>query len=227
MRRRYEDAGYGKGHRVAILLGNRPEFLLHYMALNAIGASIVPVNLDYRHAELSYLLDHSETSLVICSADRAADMDAAIEQCAQTPDVIDGIRVPETIPVPGARPDQGPIDLNTECALLFTSRTTERPKGCILTQRLFFDCRPVVPRSGGADDIYGRQGTRAKSLALVPHECACDHPYRNDPVWKLFNCTRPVSGTYLVARCDGYRGNRHPLPRGGASDLAQPTPKPP
>ncbi|MBH63277.1 MAG: hypothetical protein CL569_12700 [Alphaproteobacteria bacterium] len=90
LRRRYEDAGYGKGYRVAILLGNRPEFLLHYMALNAIGVSIVPVNPDYRHAELSYLLDHSETSLVICSADRAADMDAAITRRTKQPPTYHG-----------------------------------------------------------------------------------------------------------------------------------------
>ena len=35
----YAAAGYGHGHRVAILLENRPEFFFHYLALNAIGAT--------------------------------------------------------------------------------------------------------------------------------------------------------------------------------------------
>ena len=30
--------GYGAGHRVALKLGNRPEFLLHFLALNSLGA---------------------------------------------------------------------------------------------------------------------------------------------------------------------------------------------
>ncbi len=33
----YQRAGYGSGHRVALLLQNRPEFLLHWLALNGLG----------------------------------------------------------------------------------------------------------------------------------------------------------------------------------------------
>ena len=58
-RERYAAAGYGHGHRVALLLENRPEFFLHYLALNALGTSIVPINPDYRHDEMLYLIDHS------------------------------------------------------------------------------------------------------------------------------------------------------------------------
>ena len=38
----YRSAGYGIGHRVAMLLENRPEHFLHKLALNRIGASCVP-----------------------------------------------------------------------------------------------------------------------------------------------------------------------------------------
>ena len=41
-------AGYGLGHRVAILFAQRPEFFFHYYALNALGCSVVPINPDYR-----------------------------------------------------------------------------------------------------------------------------------------------------------------------------------
>src|SRR5262245_34357608 len=47
----YAGAGYGHGHRVALLLENRPEFFFHYLALNALGCGIVPINPDYRHDE--------------------------------------------------------------------------------------------------------------------------------------------------------------------------------
>ena len=49
---RYNEAGYGHGHRVALLLENRPEFILHWLALNALGAAVVPVNPYYRKREL-------------------------------------------------------------------------------------------------------------------------------------------------------------------------------
>src|SRR3954468_24946056 len=36
---RYAAAGYGHGHRVGLMLENRPAFLYHWFALNALGAS--------------------------------------------------------------------------------------------------------------------------------------------------------------------------------------------
>src|SRR5262247_1303119 len=60
LRARYADAGYGHGHRVALLLENRPEFFLHFLALNALGVSVVPINPDYRHDEVLYQMEHSE-----------------------------------------------------------------------------------------------------------------------------------------------------------------------
>ena len=44
---RYLEAGYGPGHRVALLLGNRPDHFWHLLALNSIGASVVPLNPAY------------------------------------------------------------------------------------------------------------------------------------------------------------------------------------
>ncbi|MBI4253571.1 MAG: AMP-binding protein, partial [Candidatus Rokubacteria bacterium] len=58
-RESYAAAGYGHGHRVALLLENRPEFFFHYLALNALGCGIVPINPDYRHDEMLYQMDHS------------------------------------------------------------------------------------------------------------------------------------------------------------------------
>ena len=53
------------GHRVALKLETRPEFLLHFLALNSLGVSVLPLNPDYREAELRYVLEHSEASAVI------------------------------------------------------------------------------------------------------------------------------------------------------------------
>src|SRR2546427_10444250 len=74
LRDRYTGAGYGHGHRVALLLENRPEFFFHYLALNALGCSIVPINPDYRHDEMLYQMEHSQADLAGVVAPRVAPL---------------------------------------------------------------------------------------------------------------------------------------------------------
>ena len=45
LRARYQAAGYGHGHRVALLLQSTPEFFLHYLALNGLGGRVSAFNL--------------------------------------------------------------------------------------------------------------------------------------------------------------------------------------
>ena len=116
---RYRARGYGKGHRVALKLQNCPEFLLHFLALNSLGASIVPVNPDYRSAELEYVLAHSEASAVV---------DAA------------------TLDDP---PPAGKACGAEECALLYTSGTTGKPKGCLLSNFYFLSVGRRYVEEGG------------------------------------------------------------------------------
>lgn len=52
LRGAYAAAGYGHGHRVGLLLENRPAFFRHWFALNGLGVSVVPINADLRAAEL-------------------------------------------------------------------------------------------------------------------------------------------------------------------------------
>ncbi|MFC6762665.1 AMP-binding protein [Sulfitobacter porphyrae] len=84
-RNRFMDAGYGAGHRVGLLLENRPVFLEIWLALNAIGASVVPINPDLRLAELEYLAEHSEMILAIVLSDRLEEMKTAVENAHSHP----------------------------------------------------------------------------------------------------------------------------------------------
>ncbi len=132
MRTRYQAAGYGMGHRVAILFHQRPEFFFHYYALNALGCSVVPINPDYRVEEIAHLLNHSEACLVLAIDTRLADMREAsrapVVSFDDPPPTLPDARTPAAAGHPGA---------DTEAALLYTSGTTGRPKGCILTNRYF------------------------------------------------------------------------------------------
>src|SRR5712691_11687543 len=77
LRDTYRAKGYGAGHRVGILLENRPAFFLHWFALNALGVSLVPINPDMRAAELEYLIGHSEIVAAVVIPQRRADVVAA------------------------------------------------------------------------------------------------------------------------------------------------------
>ncbi len=88
LRQLYAQAGYGHGHRVAILLENRPAFIEHWLALNALGVSVVPVNPFYRSEELKYLLGHSDAVLAVSIAARVGDLVAAAKTTGRAIPVI-------------------------------------------------------------------------------------------------------------------------------------------
>jgi acyl-CoA synthetase (AMP-forming)/AMP-acid ligase II len=117
--KRYRARGYRPGHRVALHLETRPEFLLHFLALNSLGIAVLPLNPDYRAAELEYVLGHSEASLVVTKEN--------LENPAQAP-----------------RPGNA-----EECALLYTSGTTGKPKGCLLGNFYFLNLGQRYLDEGG------------------------------------------------------------------------------
>ena len=128
----YADAGYGLGHRVALLLDNRPEHILHRLALNCIGVSCVPVNPDYRPAEIAHLVEHSQPELILVLRARARQIADATAQCQLKPHV--QILEEKFAPPPPRRPVQsGTPTPATAAEILYTSGTTGRPKGCILS----------------------------------------------------------------------------------------------
>jgi acyl-CoA synthetase (AMP-forming)/AMP-acid ligase II len=143
LRAGYAQAGYGPGQRVGLLLENRPAFFLHWFALNALGVSIVPLNPDLRIIELAYVIAHSELAAIVAiPARHAALREAAGER--QVPIV--GPDDPPAQVAPG-----GPaVD---EAALLYTSGTTGRPKGCVLPNAYFLIAGDWYARLGGIGAI--------------------------------------------------------------------------
>ena len=133
---RYRDAGCGRGHRVGLLLENRPAFFFHSIALNSLGTSVVPINADLRAAELEYLIGHSEMVAALTIEDRAGDLEAAAGRAGRRiPIVLASATSFPAIPIPTT--STGTPDAQTECALLYTSGTTGKPKGCVLSNDYF------------------------------------------------------------------------------------------
>ena len=149
LREVYAAGGYGHGHRVALLLENRPEFFFHYLALNALGAGIVPINPDYRHDEMAYQMEHSEADLAVVIATRVGDLEAVARERDKPLPVVSADELPSRLPRPGPAPRGGRPGLDTETGLLYTSGTTGRPKGCVLTNLYYLNAGAWYCHLGG------------------------------------------------------------------------------
>ncbi len=121
------------GQRVGLMLDNRPDFFLHWLALNACGASVVPLNAELRPGELDYLVAHSGLRIAVCADQHFPVMAAASERAADPLLIRTTSSSIEPLPRGGGAASTS----DAECALLYTSGTTGRPKGCVLTNDYF------------------------------------------------------------------------------------------
>ena len=125
----YREQGYGVGARIALLLENQPVFLAHWLAINAVGASIVPLNPDYQRAELEYVLSHSEAGVVVALPRYEAKLRELGMPGVHVTTTGDAFQLPKAqIVAPSAAAGE-----SSECALLYTSGTTGKPKGCLIS----------------------------------------------------------------------------------------------
>ena len=129
----YRAAGWGAGNRIGLLLENRPDFVLHFLAINAIGASIVPMNPDWRSEELRYLIGHSEMALAVAIPARHQSLREASDGRLAV------IAADEAPPVATVRHEAGTPLATREAGLLYTSGTTGMPKGCVLSNTWFLE----------------------------------------------------------------------------------------
>jgi acyl-coenzyme A synthetase/AMP-(fatty) acid ligase len=134
--------GVGKGDVVAVQLPNIPEYLLSYAAICALGATLQPVHMPYRRAELATLLKHSGTRVFLCLSrfkeeSPAKEAASVVDQVVALGEPVDGAKAFGSLTA-GARLERvsegSPED---RFLLLYTSGTTDEPKGVPHAQRGF------------------------------------------------------------------------------------------
>jgi len=128
------EAGYGHGHRIAFLLENRPEMLLLKVACNMLGISWVPINPDYRAAETAHLLIDSNADLAVTVGARSGQLRDGIAASGRNiaVDLLEDLDAGFS-PARRPAPMPGAVHPRSEASLLYTSGTTGRPKGCVLS----------------------------------------------------------------------------------------------
>jgi acyl-CoA synthetase (AMP-forming)/AMP-acid ligase II len=127
--------GLQRGDRVAVLLGNRIEFVLTLFAAAHAGLLTVLLSTRQQKPEIAYVLTDCGAKLLIHEATLAA----RIPDAGDVPDLMHRIAVDDEGPSPFAAlldqaPPHAPADAGEEdtAMILYTSGTTGRPKGAML-----------------------------------------------------------------------------------------------
>ncbi len=178
--------GIGPRTHVAVMMPNRIEFPITWMALGVLGAVMVPVNPASTGAELDHILCDTAATHVVVQRD-LEDRARLAKQWMQThtPTFIpvdDGLLTADSTAVPTGswealrsagqptfRPDHEP-SANDVVNIQYTSGSTGLPKGCLLPQRFW-----IVMGAG-----------RAQSSLVDLRSILCAHPFfYMDPQWHL------------------------------------------
>jgi|BEDMetMinimDraft_2_1075160.scaffolds.fasta_scaffold06406_1 fatty-acyl-CoA synthase len=155
-------SGVRKGDRVAALLPNGPEFLEILLACTRIGAIFVPINTRLAPAEVLFILQDSMPEMLVCHEQfmpqvQAVQAKAPVRAMVQ----VGGTPASGTIPYEelGAGEIDAPVPLpsdpNDPAVMMYTSGTTGRPKGALLTHAnlLWNNIQVLAELSVGEDDI--------------------------------------------------------------------------
>lgn len=133
--------GVGFGDRVMVLMLNRPEFMESVLAINMLGAIAVPLNFRLTAAEIAFLVQDCQARVVITEAvlapvatgvrDIESLLDTVVVAGGSSDDAVLGYD--DLIDETGAA--HQPVDIPNDAAalIMYTSGTTGRPKGAVLT----------------------------------------------------------------------------------------------
>ena len=152
------DLGVQQGDRVSVQVDKSPEALALYLACLRIGAVYHPLNTAYSLVELEYFLDNAAPRLLVCSPAQEKSLQKLAGECG-----VDAVLTLDSRGMGSLMtnlPDEPtcdpvPVCGSTSAALLYSSGTTGRPKGIVLTHdNLASNAEVLVDLWGfSADDV--------------------------------------------------------------------------
>ena len=131
--------GVTRGDRVAYLGPNHPAFVEALFAATSLGAVFVPLNSRLAAPELAYLLSDSGARILFCAPESEVLCDDAVGLLIDNPiEVVTrsgraGPDYESLISGASGDPTDEPVTLDDVALIMYTSGTTGRPKGAILT----------------------------------------------------------------------------------------------
>lgn len=157
------EMGVQKGEPVALLMNNSSEFLLAYYGILTAGAAVIPINPIYTQNEIHYILDNSRSKIAIASKDL---IPVFTELHSQLPNLNKVVFIEEDLPkewaLPFSRLIEAPpkprefpsLSENDLAVILYTSGTTGKPKGAMLSHRnLGSNALAIIEQMGIQKDV--------------------------------------------------------------------------
>ena len=140
------ELGVTKGDRIILYIPKSLIFVVAHLALQKIGAIAVPLNPDFKRAEMQYLLEDAQAKSILVDFEK----EAFIKEIA--PDLtilgIDSRKRYQDIDIFGsATQDLSTVEIGPDDPglIIYTSGTTGKPKGAVLTSRnLVHDARNII-----------------------------------------------------------------------------------
>ncbi len=131
----FKSLGVNKGSKVALLSLNCPEFIFSYLGICRAGGVVVPINLMFTPGEIGYVLHDCGAEIIVVHpiiAEKFAGQSLS-ELGVKNIVILDE----ETVELIGAGPAVTGEDGDAEslAAILYTSGTTGKPKGAMLTHK--------------------------------------------------------------------------------------------
>ena len=133
--------GIKKGHKVAFLFFNSPQFLEANTAIQELGAIPVPMNFRYVASEMEFLLNNSDSLAFIFDDDALPELQKIrdkipkvkylIHDGPNTPD--DMLNYEEIIEAAKDKEIKVNMDIHDIAVIIYTGGTTGRPKGVMLS----------------------------------------------------------------------------------------------
>ena len=169
-----EQYGVGPGDRVAILAANCAEWVITYWAAVSLGAIAVGLNGWWSGDEIAYGVADCEPKALVADARRLARVDRAAlaVPVVEIESEFEALRSH----APGAPLSTAPIEEDNPATILYTSGTTGRPKGAVLTHRalvaairinLFHGIRMTLAAAQAADVSRDPGGAPPQTCMLV------------------------------------------------------------